>query len=111
MTKTSIRLYTDEEVEMDSEGFKIIPDLTSWTDSIPAAVRDMTSKERASAIQLGYDVTRIFEIMADNYNGAYFLKDDSDGSIYTIENARRVDGNKIAILECKRENPKSGGWW
>lgn len=104
--KTAVTFPKDPKVVYDSEGFETIE--PEWSAVTPANVRDSTNTEKVKAYQGGYDVDRVFNVLAATYNGSAFLKDETDGYIYDIERVYNAAGTKALLLECKRRN--SGLW-
>lgn len=109
MRMTAISLPLNAEVIKDREGFEEVS-LVEWLECIPANVRDATNKEQTTAYQNGYNVEKVFSILAVEYNGQTFLRDDTDGYIYDVMRAHRVTGSHILLLECERRQRGNGVW-
>lgn len=105
--RTSIRLPREGDIAFDAEGFDIGKMI--FCDEIPAISRDITYKSQISAMQLGFYVTREFEINASSYHDEGFLQDCSDGRVYDIQRAFHPDTKKTVILQCSRMRPVSNG--
>lgn len=102
---TSIKFATNRVNRRDAEGFPADVVYT-WGESIPATVRDATSREAARAYQTGYEIDRIYVVKY--YCGQNVIKDDADGAIYDIRRCQRLRGLKEFLLECKRREDGSG---
>lgn len=105
--KTGVKFITNPGITHDAEGFDTFSE--EWTETIPATVRDTTNKENVTAMQCGFNIDKIFVVMAATYNGTGILQDESTGYIYDIERVYNAQDTKTVILECSRR--KEGIIW
>lgn len=101
MWNRSISLPVRKITGQDSEGFETEP-VYEYLEEIPASFTDVTRDDEVLASQKGYTADQNITIMACNYNGAAFLIDESDGSIYDIKRTFRKDRAMLLTMTCQR---------
>ena len=101
MWNRSISLPSGKMESQDGEGFAV-DTAYEYIRGIPASFMDVTRDDEILASQKGYTADQTITIMACNYNGAEFVVDESDGSIYDIKRTFRKDKSMLLSLTCQR---------
>ena len=100
MWNRSIKIPTGKTVATDSEGFET--ETVAFLENVPASFKDATRSDVLLGKQAGYDVDMIIEIMACAYNGASYVVDESDGTVYDVQRSYRKDKTMTVQLTAAR---------
>lgn len=101
MWNRSIALPRRKEQEQDKEGF-FKEEIYDWERGIPTSFTDITRNDEILAAHKGYQADQNIEIMACNYQGQSFLRDESNNQIYEIKRTFRKDKSSKVVLTCER---------
>lgn len=102
---TSISLPDKDEIVQDQDGF--VTHNKTFIKNIPARKLDTTRNDELMAHQLGYSVSRIFEIDSACYNKQGYLIDEADDTTYDIKRTHKKEKSNKIELTCEvRENGK-----
>lgn len=85
----------------DKEGFQA-EETIQWESGIQANYTDVTRSDETLASKKGYTADQNIEVMACNYLGEAFLKDESSNLLYDIKRTYRKDKSGTIILTCQR---------
>lgn len=89
----------------DKDGF--LKEEVKWEAGIQASYTDVTRSDETFASKQGYTADQNIEIMACNYLGETFLKDESSNLLYDIKRTYKKNKSGTMILTCqRRENGK-----
>jgi hypothetical protein len=86
---------------LDDDGFPVDTQY-EWLGGIPANFTDLTRDDEALANQLGYSANQNIEIIACNYSGQSFLRDEATGEVYDIQRTFRKNKAGTVVLTCKK---------
>ena len=100
MWNKSISLPVREEREENPNGFETVD--TTYMEHIQADFQDVTRDDEILGNQKGYQADVNVEIMACNYSGQSFLKDEGTGEIYDIKRSFRKNKSMKVTLTCVR---------
>ena len=108
--RTAIKFPVSADVEFDTSGYE--SPVFAFSEPIPANSRSATRTEQVAANQMGYSVSRVFDVIADAYNGQSFLVDETDGYMYDVKRVHQKDGSRIISIEGIRRHSGNGvlGW-
>ena len=105
MWNRSIKIPTGKTVTTDSEGFET--EAVTFLENVPASFKDATRSDVLLGKQAGYDVDMVIEIMACAYNGASYVVDESDGTVYDVQRSYRKDKTMtVQLTATRREHGK-----
>ena len=104
MWNGSIKFPIKGKKEQNNNGF--MKEMHSYTEAIPANIKDVTRSEISVGMQAGYHADIAVEIMACNYNKEAFFIDECTGDIYDIK--RTFGLNKSMTIEVIAEKRNCG---
>ncbi len=105
MWNKSIKIPTGKTITTDADGFET--EAATYMEHIPASFKDAARSDALLAKQSGYNVDVIIEIMACVYNGASYVVDESDGTIYDVQRAYQKDkAMTVQLTATRREHGK-----
>lgn len=106
MWNTSVKIPIRDEISQDSAGF--VTHHKSYLERIPACRKDSTRSDETLANQLGYTVSKVFEVDKSciTSNTAYLI-DEEDNVVYDIKRKYSSEKSNLVVLTCEvRENGK-----
>lgn len=108
--RTAVKFPIDADVEFDTSGYE--SQVYVFSEPIHANARSATRTEQVAANQMGYSVSRVFDVLADSYDGQSFLVDETDGYMYDVKRVHQKDGSRIISIEGIRRHRGNGvlGW-